>query len=100
MVQALTANQLEETIRALDDWSYDPSRKALHRSLHATDFSEIFGLMARIALEAERLDHHPEWFNVYNRLEIWLTTHDADGVSERDITMARFIDSIASSISQ
>lgn len=99
MVQALTASQLEKTVRCLGDWPYAPSRKALQRLLLAADFSQTFGLLARIALEAGRLNHHPEWLNVYNRLQIWLTTHDAVGVSESDITMARFIDSIASGIS-
>ena len=60
-----------------------------------TDFAEAFGFMARVAILAEKADHHPEWFNVYNRVEILLTTHDADGLSQRDIDLALKIDVIA-----
>jgi 4a-hydroxytetrahydrobiopterin dehydratase len=63
--------------------------------LRFTDFAEAFGFMARVAILAEKADHHPEWFNVYNRVEILLTTHDADGLSQRDIDLARKIDVIA-----
>ena len=65
------------------------------RSFAFADFNEAFGFMGRIALAAEKADHHPEWFNVYNRVEITLSTHDAGGLSQRDIDLAKFIDGIA-----
>ena len=59
------------------------------------DFNEAFGFMTRVAIKAQEMNHHPEWFNVYNRVEITLSTHEADGLTSRDIELARFIDSIA-----
>ena len=67
----------------------------LHRELTFTDFAEAFAFMTRVAIRAEQLDHHPEWFNVYNRVEVLLTTPDADGVTELDLTMAGFMDEAA-----
>lgn len=78
----------------LPRWTYDAGRRALFRALRLTDFAETMGLMMRIAIVAEKADHHPEWSNVYNRLDVWLTTHDAGGVSARDIDLARVIDSM------
>ncbi len=92
MITALTAERRAELLSALPAWSYDEGRRALHRRLELADFSAAFGLMTRIALAAEKLDHHPEWSNVYNVVAIWLTTHDAGGVSERDATLALVID--------
>lgn len=88
----------EELRRALEDlphWHRLNGREAIHRSLRFTSFGEAFAFMSRVALEAEKRDHHPEWLNVYNRVEITLATHDAGGVSERDLALARFIDSLA-----
>jgi 4a-hydroxytetrahydrobiopterin dehydratase len=70
-------------------------RDALHRSFRFRDFSEAWAFMSRVALLAEAQDHHPEWFNVYNRVEITLTTHDAGGLSGRDVTFAKAIDALA-----
>jgi 4a-hydroxytetrahydrobiopterin dehydratase len=70
-------------------------KDAIAKTFKFADFNAAFGFMTRVALMADKLDHHPEWFNVYNRVEVVLTTHDADGVSELDVTMARFMDSIA-----
>ena len=67
----------------------------LHRSFRFADFNEAFAFMTRVALLAERMRHHPEWSNVYNRVEVLLTTHDAGGITERDTAMARFIDQAA-----
>lgn len=89
MVAALTPDKRDEALARLPDWTFDEDRNALHRSIEFTDFSEAFGTMTRIAIEAEKCGHHPEWFNVYNRLEIWLTTHDAgNAVSALDIELA------------
>jgi 4a-hydroxytetrahydrobiopterin dehydratase len=71
------------------------SRDAIVRALRFADFAEAFGFMARIAVIAEKMDHHPEWSNVYNRVEIVLTTHEADGVTQRDLDLARVIDAAA-----
>jgi 4a-hydroxytetrahydrobiopterin dehydratase len=65
------------------------------RAFQFSDFNEAFGFMTRVAIAADKADHHPEWFNVYNRVEITLTTHDADGLSERDVKLAKFIDNAA-----
>lgn len=95
MIEALTDENRIAALSELSSWIYDPERRAFHRQLLLADFSETIGLMMRIAIEAEKTNHHPEWFNVYNRLDIWLTTHDAGGVSARDVRLARFIDSLA-----
>lgn len=92
MVSPLTMEQRTAALAALPAWSYDAARRALYRKIVLKDFSAAMGLIVRIALEAEKADHHPEWANVYNRLEIWLTTHDAGDVSERDVRLAKVID--------
>uniref|UniRef100_UPI0037C8B3DF 4a-hydroxytetrahydrobiopterin dehydratase n=1 Tax=Sphingorhabdus sp. TaxID=1902408 RepID=UPI0037C8B3DF len=79
----------------LPQWTYDADAKGIRRILRFADFAEAFGFMTRVAILAEKADHHPEWFNVYNRVEILLTTHDADGLSQRDIDLASKIDVIA-----
>lgn len=95
MIDALTDQDRAAALSELPRWTYDPGRRAFHRQFVLADFSEAVGMMMRIALEAEKANHHPEWFNVYNRLDIWLTTHDAGGVSVRDVRLARFIDDLA-----
>lgn len=94
MVSPLTIEQRTAALAALPGWSYDVARRALYRKITLKDFSAALGLIVRIALEAEKADHHPEWANVYNRLEIWLTTHDAGDVSERDVRLAKVIDGL------
>ena len=87
---------LPEALATLPDWRRaDDPRPAIARSLAFADFNAAFGFMSRVALKAEVMDHHPEWSNVYNRVEIVLTTHDAGGVTDKDLTLARFIDAIA-----
>jgi 4a-hydroxytetrahydrobiopterin dehydratase len=93
-MDALTESQLAEAQRELQHWTYDRGRRALHRCVQSKDFSQTIGIMMRVAIEAEKADHHPEWSNVYNRLDVWLTTHSARGVSYRDVAMARCIDAI------
>ena len=75
-------------------WSLAAERDAIARSFRFADFSAAWGFMSRVALLAEQQDHHPEWFNVYDRVEITLSTHDAGGLSERDIRLARAIDAL------
>ena len=80
----------------LSDWEYDGQRDAISRSFKFVDFTEAFAFMTRVALHAEKADHHPEWFNVYSRVDITLTTHDAGdsgGLSQRDIDLAQKIES-------
>ena len=85
-----------EALKGLPNWrKADDERPAIARSLTFADFNAAFGFMTRVALLADKADHHPEWSNVYNRVEVLLTTHDADGVTERDVRMARFIDEAA-----
>lgn len=91
-VARLAPAALEAALADLPLWTYHPDRLALHRQIVLDDFGEAFALMTRIAIAAEKADHHPEWANVYNRVDIWLTTHDAAGVSERDLALAQFID--------
>ena len=85
-----------EALKALPLWAADDGdRPAITRHLTFSDFNAAFGFMTRVALLADKIDHHPEWSNVYNRVEVLLTTHDADGVTEKDVRMARFIDDAA-----
>lgn len=75
-------------------WEPVEGRDAVIAKFTFKDFNEAFGFMTRIAIEADKTDHHPEWFNVYNRVEITLTTHDADGLSSRDVALAGFIETL------
>ena len=85
-----------EALKALPLWrEHEGDRPAITRSLTFADFNAAFGFMTRVALLADKVDHHPEWSNVYNRVEVLLTTHDAGGVTEKDVRMARFIDEAA-----
>ncbi len=85
----------EAALAQLEGWSAVSDKDAISKTFKFADFNAAFGFMTRVALMADKLDHHPEWFNVYNRVEVVLTTHDADGVSELDLTMAKFMDGIA-----
>ena len=93
-IPRLTDSARSEGLARLTRWQMHPERDAIQRSFKFADFNAAWGFMSRVALLAEQRDHHPEWFNVYNRVEITLTTHDAGGVSQRDLDMARFIDAI------
>ncbi len=95
MVEKLTPEERAAALAELSGWSEVDGRDAIQRTLTFSDFNEAFGFMARVAIKADQADHHPEWFNVYNRVEITLSTHDADGLSARDVALARFIDGIA-----
>lgn len=76
------------------DWVHDNARDAIVRTLKFRDFAQAFGFMTRVAIVAEKMDHHPEWSNVYNRVTILLTTHDCDGLSQRDVALAQAIDAM------
>ncbi len=89
MADKLTAEQRASALAELSAWSLVDGRDAIARSFQFKDFNEAFGFMARAALIAEKLDHHPEWFNVYNKVEVTLSTHDAGGLTDLDIKLAR-----------
>ena len=89
----MTDEQVTAEMEGLPGWQVVAGK--LHRELTFGDFVEAFGFMTRVALAAERMDHHPEWFNVYNRVVIDLRTHDCDGISGRDFALARRIDALA-----
>lgn len=95
MVEKLSAAARAAALAALPGWRETPGRDAIARSFRFADFNAAWGFMTRVALVAEKMDHHPEWFNVYNRVDITLSTHDAGGLSERDVALATVIDRIA-----
>ncbi|MEE6488534.1 hypothetical protein FKM82_015256 [Ascaphus truei] len=90
--------QLLPNLRAVG-WNELDGRDAICKEFHFKDFNRAFGFMTRVALQAEKLDHHPEWFNVYNKVHITLSTHDCGGLSERDINLASFIEQVAATLS-
>ncbi|TNE61695.1 MAG: 4a-hydroxytetrahydrobiopterin dehydratase [Alphaproteobacteria bacterium] len=91
----LTADARDEALSGLPGWAYDAADKAIKKTFKFADFSEAWAFMNRAALLAEKMDHHPEWFNVYNRVEVKMTTHDADGVTDLDIRMATAMEAFA-----
>ena len=93
-VLQLTEAERDEALAALPAWRVRADGLAIERELKFADFNEAFGFMTRVALLADKLDHHPEWSNVYNRVAITLTTHDASGLSARDVQMARAIEAL------
>ena len=95
MVERLLGAARQTALHTLHGWSEVEERDAIRKSYHFSSFSEAWGFLTRIGLAAEKMDHHPEIFNVYNRVEIILSTHDAGGLSERDIRLAQTIDEIA-----
>lgn len=95
MVAKLTEAERASLLPGLAGWSPVEGRDAITKTFRFADFAEAFGFMARVALIAEKMDHHPEWSNVYNRVEVTLTTHDADGLTMRDVDLARAMDAAA-----
>ena len=95
MVRKLDDAQRSALLARFPEWTHEPSRDAITRQFKFDDFARAFGFMASIAIIAEKMDHHPEWSNVYNRVDILLTTHDADGLSERDAKLAEAIEALA-----
>ena len=93
-IQQLTQDERANALAQLPEWTLRADGLAIERNFKFHDFSEAWAFMARVALIAEKHDHHPEWSNVYNRVAITLTTHDAGGLSERDTKMARAIDKL------
>lgn len=92
LMNKLSEQEIKEKLNGLEGWSY--AENSLQTSFEFESFKEAFTLMTRIAFEAEALNHHPNWTNVYNQLEITLSTHDAGGVTEKDFELAKAIESI------
>ena len=95
MAEKLTGAARKAALAKLEGWTDVDGRDAISRKFTFKDFNEAFGFMARAALIAEKLDHHPEWFNVYNKVEVTLATHDAGGVTERDLELAQEMNRLA-----
>ena len=91
----LTRSECERALADLDGWSFDEGRNGIARSFRFADFGAAFGFMTRVALEAEKADHHPDWSNVWNRVDILLSTHSEGGVTAKDIALARRIQELA-----
>jgi 4a-hydroxytetrahydrobiopterin dehydratase len=96
MIAKLTAGERKTALKELGKWKAARKGEAIQRSFRFKNFSEAWGFMARVALLADSQDHHPEWFNVYNKVDITLSTHDCGGLSQRDVKLAKSIDGIAS----
>jgi 4a-hydroxytetrahydrobiopterin dehydratase len=96
MIQKLTSDERTQQLAKLNGWQAVSDRDAIQRSFQFADFNEAFGFMTRVALVAEKMDHHPEWFNVYNRVDVTLTTHSTGGVSDLDIKLSQQMDKLAS----
>ena len=95
MAEKLDDAARQAALAELAGWTALEDRDAIERTFKFKTFNEAFGFMTRVALMAERMNHHPEWFNVYNRVEVTLTTHDCGGLSELDVTLAKFMDKVA-----
>lgn len=94
MVAKLTAEERSAALAALPGWQLAEGRDAIQRKIKFADFNAAWGFMTRVALLADKQDHHPEWSNVYNRVEILLTTHECGGLSQRDVKLAQAVDKV------
>src|SRR5215471_3082257 len=95
MAQKLTGDARKSALARLNGWSEVPGRDAITKKFVFKDFSQAFGFMARAALVAEKMDHHPEWFNVYKTVEVTLSTHDAGGLTDLDVKLAETMNALA-----
>jgi 4a-hydroxytetrahydrobiopterin dehydratase len=95
MASKMSEAERDQAVQKLDGWSVAPDRDAIQKTFQFKSFNAAFGFMQRVALAAEKMDHHPEWFNVYNRVDITLSSHDVGGTSERDIQLAEKADRFA-----
>ncbi|MCW8980195.1 MAG: 4a-hydroxytetrahydrobiopterin dehydratase [Altibacter sp.] len=93
-MKALSEKEINEKLQEFEGWDY--SENAIHTTIEFRDFKDAFSVMTRIAFEAEKMQHHPDWSNTYNTLNISLSTHDADGVTEKDFKLAKIIDDLVS----
>ena len=88
----LSEDQIQSELKNLDGWSVKDGK--LHREFQFADFNQAFGYMLRAAMHCEKMNHHPEWFNVYNKLSVDLMTHDAGGITQNDINLAKILNSL------
>ena len=95
MAKAMDKAAATTALAGLDSWTLSDDGKAIARALKFKDFSAAFAFMTRVALAAEKADHHPEWTNVWNKVEVMLTTHDAGGLTDKDVALAKAIDALA-----
>ncbi len=95
MSQKLSAAERKSALARLKGWNEVKDRDAISKTFVFADFNQAFGFMTRVALVAEKLDHHPEWFNVYKTVEVTLSTHDAGGLTEQDVKLAEAMDKLA-----
>jgi len=95
MTDKLSGEARATALADLNGWTEVEGRDAIQKSFKFKSFNQAFAFMTRVALKAEKMDHHPEWFNVYSTVDVTLATHDADGVTELDITLAKFMDKAA-----
>ncbi|CAK9816370.1 Pterin-4-alpha-carbinolamine dehydratase 2 [Anthophora quadrimaculata] len=93
----LTSEEREKDLKPLlsNGWTVQENRDAIYKEFLFNNFNQAFGFMTRVALQAEKMNHHPEWFNVYNKVNITLSSHDVNGLSQRDVKLASFIDKVA-----
>lgn len=94
MIEILTEIERQNALSELSGWELRSEPQSIFKSFKFKSFNAAFGFMTRVALKADKMDHHPEWFNVYGRVDITLTTHEAGGLTERDLKLARFIDKV------
>ena len=94
MAKKLEGTDRSNALASLIGWDELKDRNAITKNYQLADFNAAFGFMSRVAIKADKMDHHPEWFNVYNRVEVTLSTHDAGGVTQLDIELAKFMDEI------
>ena len=97
MALILTPEDIKTLVAELDGWALSQDELAIEKTFRFNNFNAAFGWMTRAAIKAEQLDHHPEWFNVYNRVEVRLTTHDKNGLTDLDASLAKAMDAMASS---
>lgn len=94
MAQKRLVDEINRALKDLAGWKMLPDRPAIAKTFTFKTFNQAFGFMAQTALKAEAMNHHPEWFNVYNRVDVTLTTHDAGGVTDLDLELARFMEQL------
>ncbi|CAH2771229.1 MAG: Pterin-4-alpha-carbinolamine dehydratase (EC [uncultured Caballeronia sp.] len=94
MIKKFAPDELPELLDQLTQWQLSADKSAIQRSFKFADFNEAFGFMTRVAIKAQEMNHHPDWSNAYNKVDIALSTHTAKGLTERDIKLAKFMDSI------
>ncbi|MEH6526112.1 MAG: 4a-hydroxytetrahydrobiopterin dehydratase [Sneathiella sp.] len=95
MTGKLTLKEIQAGLQEIEGWQLVVGRDAISKEFRFKDFNRAFAFMTRVAMKAEKMDHHPEWFNVYNKVQVTLATHDVDGVSDKDFKLAKFMDAAA-----